>query len=157
MIQVNNFSSGSGFGFKRNKSGELKRNQHPFAVIFGEDVEVGRFTNIDRGSWRSTSVGKGTKIDSLVHIGHNVIIGRHCLLVSGCVIGGSTEIGDYSYIGENACIRQHLKIGHHVIIGQGAVVINDIPDYDIVAGNIAKSIKGKVNLTDEERFRMVGY
>ena len=157
MIQVNNFSSGSGFGFRRNTSGELKRNDHPFSVIFGENVEVGRLTNIDRGSWRSTSIGTGTKIDSLVHIGHNVIIGRHCLLVSGCVIGGSTEIGDYSYIGENASIRQHLKIGHHVIIGQGAVVIKDVPDYDIVAGNTAKSIKDKVNLTDEERFRMVGY
>jgi len=157
LIQVNNFSSGSGFGFKRNKSGELTRNDHPFGVIFGKDVEIGRLTNIDQGSWRSTSIGMGTKIDSLVHIGHNVIIGRHCLLVSGCVIGGSTEIGDYTYIGENASIKQHLKIGHHVIVGQGAVVIKDVPDYDIVGGNTAKSIKDKVNLTDEERFRMVGY
>ena len=157
MIQVNNFSSGSGFGFKRNKSGELKRNEHPFSVIFGEDVEIGRLTNIDRGSWRSTSIGKGTKIDSLVHIGHNAIIGKHCLLVSGCVIGGSAEIGDYSYIGMNAVIKQHIKIGNHTIIGAGSIVINDVPFHEIMAGNPAVSIRNKVNLTDEERFRMVGY
>jgi len=49
LIEVNKFSSGSGFGFKRNKSGELKRNDHPFSVVFGDNVEVGRLTNIDMG------------------------------------------------------------------------------------------------------------
>ena len=157
MIQVNNFSSGSGFGFKRDKNGKLTRNEHKWGINMFHDVEIGRLTNIDRGSYRYTEIGEGTKIDSLVHIGHNAIIGRHCLIVSGAVIGGSAEIGDYTYIGENASIKQHIKIGHHVIVGQGAVVIKDVPDYDIVAGNTAKSIKDKVTLTDEERFRMVGY
>jgi len=149
-------SSGTGFGFMRDKDGRLTRNRHRFSVHIGKDVEVGRFTNIDGGSTRDTEIGDGTKIDSLVHIGHNAIIGKHCLLVSGCVIGGSAEIGDFSYIGMNASIKQHVKIGEHVIVGMGGVVTRDIGDYDIVIGNPANSVRsGK--LTDEERFRMVGY
>ncbi len=150
-------ASGSGFGYIRDESGKLKRNQHNFGVRIGTDVEVGRMANIDKGSWRDTVIGEGTKIDSLVHIGHNAMIGKHCLLVSSSNIGGSAEIGDYSYIGMSAVIKQHTKVGKHVIIGAGAIVINDVPDYEIMAGNPAKSIKHKVKLTDKERFRMVGY
>jgi len=141
----------------RDKSGKLKRNEHNFDVVIKEDVEIGRSTNIDRGSWRNTVIGNGTKIDSLVHVGHNVIIGKHCLLVSGSTIGGSSEIGDYSYIGMNVVVKQHIKIGKHVIIGAGAVVLNDVQDYEIIAGNPAESIKNKIKLSDNERFRMVGY
>jgi len=157
------FSQGDGFGFQRDKDGKLTRNKHNFGVGYDVDVEIGRLTNIDSGSWRDTEIHEGTKIDSLVHIGHNAIIGRHCLLVSGCVIGGSAEIGDYSYIGMNAVIKQHITIGKHVIVGAGAIVIKDVPDKDIVVGNPARTIKNsmargnQVNLTDEERFRMVGY
>ena len=126
-------------------------------ATIGKDVEIGRLVNIDKGSWRDTKIGQGTKIDSHVHISHNAIVGEHCLLVAGGSIGGSAEIGDYSYIGFNAVIKQHVTIGKHVIIGAGAIVINDVADYEIMAGNPAKSIKSKVKLTDKERFRMVGY
>jgi len=150
-------SFGSGFGFQRDDKGKLHRNEHDYDVIIEKDVEIGRHTNIDRGSWRNTVIGEGTKLDSLVHIGHNVVIGEHCLLVAGSVIGGSTEIGDFTYIGMNATVKQHLKIGKHVIIGSGANVINNVPDYDIISGNPAKSIKSKITLTDDEKYRMVGY
>ena len=156
-IDGQDISSGSGFGFMRDKSGKLKRNEHDYEIKLGRNVEIGRLTNIDKGSWRDTIIGNGTKIDSLVHIGHNAIVGKHCLLVAGSNIGGSAEIGEYSYIGMNAVIKQHIKIGKHVIIGAGAIVINDVADYEIMAGNPAKSIKSKVKLTDEERFRMVCY
>ena len=135
---------GSGFGFTRDKDGILHRKPHPFDVTIGKNVEIGRFTNIDKGSWRDTTIGEGTKIDSHVHIGHNVIIGKHCLLVAGTIVGGSAEIGYFCFIGENASIRQHIKIGNHVMIGMGAVVINNVEDNDIIAGNPAKSIKNKV-------------
>lgn len=156
-MQTVEFNSNIGFGYTRDVKGNLNRNQHKFGVIINDDVDIGRFTNIDRGSWRDTVIGKGTKIDSLVHVGHNVIIGNHCLLVAGCIIGGSVDIGNYSYVGMNASIRQHLTIGKHVIIGAGAVVLKSVDDYDIVAGLPAKSIKSKLNLTNEERYQMVGY
>ncbi len=153
LVKAN--SPNVGFGFKRDETGKLIRNEHSFDVFLNEDVEIGRFTNIDRGSWRDTVIGKGTKIDSLVHIGHNAIIGEHCLLVAGCVIGGSVEIGDYSHIGMNASIKDHVSIGKHCIVGAGAVVIRDVKDYSVMVGNPAKSIKD--NLTDEQRFRMIGH
>ena len=152
---VKKFSSGDGFGFTRNKKGYLARNKHNFKVVIGKNVEIGRNTNIDKGSYRDTIIGDGTKIDSLVHIGHNSIIGKHCLIVSGVVIGGSSEIGDFSYVGMNASIRQHTRIGKHCIIGAGSVVINHIPSYSTVAGNPAKPVRS--SLTKDERFKMVGY
>ena len=67
-------ASGSGFGFMRDESGRLKRNEHNFEVKIGKDVEIGRLVNIDKGSWRDTKIGQGTKIDSHVHISHNAIV-----------------------------------------------------------------------------------
>lgn len=148
---------GFGFGYRRNKDGTLERKPNRYDRILEQDVEVGEGTVIDKGSYRDTLIKEGTKIDNLIHVGHNAIIGRHCLIVAGTVIGGSVEIGDFSYIGMNVSIRDHVKIGKHCIIGAGSVVINDIEDYDIVAGNPAKSIKDKCKLTDEELFQMVGY
>lgn len=139
------FGTGSGFGFTRDTVGKLHRKDHPFQVILGRDVEIGRYTSIDKGSWRDTIIGNGTKIDSLVHIGHNARIGKHCLVVAGTVVGGSCNIGDYCFLGENCSIRQHITIGDHVMVGMGAVVLKDVPDNDIIAGNPAKSIKNKVN------------
>ena len=148
---------GYGFGYARDNTGKLIRKKNCCSIRIGNDVEISRAACIDYGSYRNTVIGDGTKIDNLVHVGHNAIIGKHCLLVAGSIIGGSSEIGDYSYIGMNASIKDHVKIGNHVIVGSGAVVISDILDYDIVVGNPAKSILGKINLTDEERWNMVGY
>ena len=138
----------------RDKEGILKRNIHNFGVTIGDNVEIGRLTNIDKGSYRDTVIGAGTKIDSMVHVGHNAIIGKHCLLVAGCVIGGSAEIGDYTHIGMNASIKDHVKIGKHVIVGAGAVVINDVKSGSVMVGNPARMIKD--NLTKEQKWRMVG-
>ncbi len=148
---------GHGFGYTRNELGVLVGKETNGSIILGKDVNVGINTVIDNGSYRDTIIDNGTKIDNLCHIAHNVIIGEHCLIIAGTVIGGSVQIGDYSYIGMNASIKDHVKIGKHVIVGAGSVVINDILDYGIVAGNPAKSIKDKITLTDEERFNMAGY
>ena len=138
----------------RDKKGILKRNIHNFDVIIGKDVEIGRLTNIDKGSYRDTVIGDGTKIDSLVHVGHNAIIGKHCLLVAGCVIGGSAEVGDYTHIGMNASIKDHVKIGKHVIVGAGAVVVSNVANGSVMVGNPARHIQD--NLTKEQKWRMVG-
>jgi len=149
---------GFGFGYKRDEqNGVLWRKVNNGGIEIYPDVDIGKNTIIDRGSYRDTSIGRNTKIDNLVHIAHNVIIGKSCLIVAGTIVGGSVEIGDYCYLGMNCSIKDHVKIGNHVLIAAGSVVISDVPDYDIVAGNPAVSIKDKVNISDEERFQMVGY
>jgi UDP-3-O-[3-hydroxymyristoyl] glucosamine N-acyltransferase len=147
---------GHGFGYTRNDKGELVGKETNGSTIIGKDVNIGINSVIDNGSYRDTVIGKGTKIDNLCHIAHNALIGEHVLIIAGTVVGGSVEIGSYSYIGMNVSIKDHIKIGKHVIVGAGSVVIEDIPDYDVVAGNPAKSIKSKVTIDDEARWHMVG-
>lgn len=118
-----------GFGFERNAAGyllPLTRREHEFGVIIEDDVEIGSNSVIHRGRWRDTVIGEGTKIDSLVHVAHNVHIGKHCLVVAGTVIGGSVTIGDGCFIGENVSIKQGVKIADHVTVGMGTVVLQDI-------------------------------
>jgi len=143
-----------GFGYYRNQDGHLVKKPSSYGKTIGNNVEIGQNTVIDDGSYRDTTVGDGTKIDNLCHIGHNTIIGRHCLIVAGCVLGGSSTLGDFSYIGMNSSIKDHVNIGKHCIVGAGSVVTKDVPDYDIIAGCPAKSILDKVTLTKKERFNM---
>ena len=135
---------GVGFGFEKDDNGyiiPLKRKEHKFTVMIADDVEIGDNTVIHRGRWRDTVIGEGTKIDSLVHVAHNVVIGKNCLVVAGTVIGGSVTIGDGCFIGENVSIRQGVKIASNVTIGMGAVVLQDIDQPNSTwVGNPARKI-----------------
>jgi UDP-3-O-[3-hydroxymyristoyl] glucosamine N-acyltransferase len=97
-------------------------------VIIGDDVEIGAGVAIDRGALGSTVIGKGTKIDNLVHIAHNVEIGEHCLLCGQIGIAGSAKVGNYVVMGGQVGIASHLKIGSQVTIASRAGVMHDIPD-----------------------------
>lgn len=130
-----------GFGFAKDKNGNfiypLKRNEHNYTVILRDNVEIGPLCVIDRGSWRDTIIGEGTKLDSCVKVAHNVQIGKNNLLVHGTVIGGSCTIGDNNFFGINCSVKQHLTIGSNCTIGMGAVVTHDVLDNTIVYGNPA--------------------
>ena len=147
--------SDDGFAYERDEN-ELHKFPHFGRVLIGNDVEICANSHIAKGSLSDTVIGNGTKIDSLVHISHNVSIGKNCEITAGAVIGGSAEVGDYTWIGLNATIKDHVKIGNNVIVASGASVIHDIPSNDIVAGVPAKSIKNKVNATSDELFLMAG-
>jgi UDP-3-O-[3-hydroxymyristoyl] glucosamine N-acyltransferase len=97
-------------------------------VIVQDDVEIGANVTIDRGALGPTLIGKGTKIDNLVQIGHNVSIGEHCLVVAQVGVAGSTKIGHYTTLAGQAGITGHLKIGNKVIIAAQSGVIHDVPD-----------------------------
>ena len=127
-----------GYSFKRDKYGVLHHNLHEFGVILEDDVWIGANAVIDRGSWRDTHIGKGTKINNHAHIGHNVIVGAHCLIGVGAKIAGSTEVGNFVDIWNGADIKQHLKIGDGAVIGMGAVVLKDVPPKTTVVGNPAR-------------------
>ena len=97
-------------------------------VIIGDDVEIGANVAIDRGALGSTVIGRGTKIDNLVQIGHNVEIGEHCIVVGQVGIAGSTKVGNYVVLAGQVGVAGHLKIGNRVIVAAKAGVMHDIPD-----------------------------
>jgi UDP-3-O-[3-hydroxymyristoyl] glucosamine N-acyltransferase len=107
----------------------------------GDDVEIGSGVTIDRGALGATSIGKGTKIDNQVHIGHNVEVGEHCLLCGQVGIAGSAKLGNYVVIAGQVGIAGHLTIGNRVTIGSKAGVMHNIPDGETWLGMPAQPDK----------------
>ncbi|MDR1457437.1 MAG: UDP-3-O-(3-hydroxymyristoyl)glucosamine N-acyltransferase [Puniceicoccales bacterium] len=105
-------------------------------VIIGDDVDIGANTTIDRARFNHTKIGKGTKIDNLVQIGHNVIIGNGCLIAAQTGIAGSTTIGNHVVIGGQVGIAGHLNIPDGVMIAGKSSVANYKPKMGkILRGN----------------------
>jgi len=116
-----------GFGYVQDNGAHRKVPQIG-NVIVGDDVEIGAGVTIDRGALGPTIIGKGTKIDNLVQIAHNVQIGEHCLLVAQVGIAGSTKLGNYVVLAGQVGLAGHLKIGNHVTVAAQSGVMHDISD-----------------------------
>ncbi|HEX5400003.1 MAG TPA: UDP-3-O-(3-hydroxymyristoyl)glucosamine N-acyltransferase [Verrucomicrobiae bacterium] len=97
-------------------------------VVIGDDVEIGSNVSVDRGALGSTVIGKGTKVDNLVQIAHNVEIGEHSIVVGQVGIAGSTKLGKYVVLAGQVGIGGHLKIGNQVTVAAQSGVMTDIPD-----------------------------
>ena len=97
-------------------------------VTLGDDVEIGANSMIDRGAMADTVVGKGTKIDNQVQIGHNCHIGEHTVIAACAGISGSTKIGSYCIIGGAAMFVGHIEIADKTTIGGGTAVTHSIKE-----------------------------
>jgi len=126
-----------GFGYVFENGQHLKVPQVGWVVI-GDDVEIGANVTVDRGALGPTIIGKGTKIDNLVQVAHNVKIGEHCILVSQCGVAGSTTLGDYVTLAGQVGIAGHLKIGSKVVVEAQSGVMHDIPDGQVWLGSPAQ-------------------
>lgn len=115
-----------GFGYVFHQGQHRKIPQVGYVEI-GDEVEIGANVTIDRGALGATRIGRGTRIDNLVMIAHNVVIGEYCILVAQCGIAGSTRIGNYVTIAGQVGIAGHLKIGDRVTIAGKSGVMHDIP------------------------------
>jgi UDP-3-O-[3-hydroxymyristoyl] glucosamine N-acyltransferase len=116
-----------GFGYVQKNGVHLKVPQIG-NVIIREDVEIGANVTVDRGALGPTIIGRGTKIDNLVQIAHNVVIGEHCLVVSQTGIAGSSKLGNYVILAGQVGVAGHLKIGNRVSVAAQSGVMNNIPD-----------------------------
>lgn len=116
-----------GFGYVLDQGAHRKVPQVGNVVI-QDDVEIGANVTIDRGALGPTVIGKGTKIDNLVQVAHNVRVGEHCLLVSQVGIAGSTKLGDYVTLAGQVGLAGHLKLGSRVTVAAQSGVMHDIPD-----------------------------
>jgi UDP-3-O-[3-hydroxymyristoyl] glucosamine N-acyltransferase len=115
-----------GFGYVFDQGRHLKVPQIGNVVI-EDDVEIGANSAIDRAALGSTVIGKGTKIDNLVQVGHNVVLGEHCILCGQVGIAGSTKVGRYVTMAGQAGLAGHLTVGDQVTVGAQAGVMHDIP------------------------------
>lgn len=104
---------GDGFGYATDDRGQHARIPHVGTVIIGNDVEIGSCVCIDRARFDATRIGRGTKIDNLVQIAHNVQVGEDCLFAALVGVAGSTKVGDRVVFGG------HVGIGGHISIASG--------------------------------------
>ena len=128
-----------GFGFVTVKGANVKIPQIG-TVEIGDDVEIGANVTIDRARFDKTVIGKGTKIDNLVQIAHNVRIGENCIIVSQAGISGSTILEDNVTLAGQAGLVGHITIGKNSVVAAQSGVPNSIPPDTIVWGFPAKPI-----------------
>jgi UDP-3-O-[3-hydroxymyristoyl] glucosamine N-acyltransferase len=113
-----------GFGFVRDQTnGGYHKFPQVGELVIGDDVEIGANCTIDRGALDQTVIGPGTKLDNLVHIGHNDIIGANVVMAAQVGVSGSSEIGDGCVIGGQVGIGDHAKIEEGTLLGGQAGVL----------------------------------
>jgi UDP-3-O-[3-hydroxymyristoyl] glucosamine N-acyltransferase len=128
---------GVGFGYLSDAQGHT-RIPHIGSCILEDDVEVGSNTCIDRGSIDDTVVGRGTKLDNLVQVGHNVRIGQRCLIMAGVGIAGSTRIGNDAILAGHVGVTDHLVIGDRARIAAKSAIFGDVPAGASFSGHPAR-------------------
>ena len=114
-----------GFGYVRDSTnGAYTQFPQQGTLVIEDDVEIGANTTIDRGALAETRIRRGTKIDNLVHIGHNCDIGEDVILVALTGISGSSSVGKGAVIAGQVGIGDHAHVGEGVILGGQAGVLN---------------------------------
>ncbi len=125
-----------GFGFVPNGD-TWHRFPHLGGVRIGENVEIFAHTNIDRSSLSDTIIESGVKIDHHCHIGHHSIIRENAIITAQVFVGGDVKIEPGAWIGAHASLFNGITVGRKATVGLGAVVLNDVPENEVVAGNPA--------------------
>lgn len=130
-----------GFGFAPLADGTFKKIAQIGNVVIEDDVEIGANATIDRATMGSTKVMKGTKIDNLCQLGHNVVIGQSTAMAAQTGVAGSTKIGSNCFIGGQVGFSGHIKVGDRCSIGAQAGIISDVKDEARIIGSPAIDAK----------------
>ena len=123
VVQSGGVLGSTGFGYVAGPDGSYVRFPQQGSLWIGDNVEIGANTTIDRGALGETRIGRGTKIDNLVHIAHNCTIGENVIIAAQVGIAGSTVVGDGAILAGQVGLAEHVTIGPGVIVGgQGGVL-----------------------------------
>lgn len=116
------------------------------AVSIGNNVEIGANSAIDRGTIRDTSIGNGTKLDNLVHVGHNVQIGQDCLICGQVGIAGSARIGDRVVMAGQCGVNDNIFIGDDVVAGGATKIFTNAPKGRVLLGYPAVKMESHIDM-----------
>jgi UDP-3-O-[3-hydroxymyristoyl] glucosamine N-acyltransferase len=125
MVHSGAVLGADGFGYVRDaKTGAYTQFPQQGTLLIEDDVEIGANSTVDRGALKETRIGRGTKIDNLVHVGHNCDLGENVILVALTGISGSSSVGNGAVIAGQVGIGDHVQIGPDVILGGQAGVFS---------------------------------
>ena len=133
ILQPGAVLGGDGYGYAQTPAGHMKIPQIG-DVVLEDDVEVGTNSAIDRAALDTTRIGKGTKVDNLVQIGHNVQVGEHCLIIGQVGIGGSTRIGNGVVLAGQVGVADNADIGDGTMVGAQSGISGKIKPGSKLAG-----------------------
>ena len=125
-----------GFGYAMEK-GRRRKIPQVGIVSVEDDVEIGANATIDRATFGATVIGRGTKIDNLVQVGHNVVLGEDCVLVAQVGLSGSVKVGRRTVFAGQSGAVGHIAIGDDVTVGAKSAVTRDVPSGSFLIGHPA--------------------
>jgi len=114
---------------------------HSGNTVVGNEVEIGPYTVVHRGTLDDTVIGNKCRIGAHNNIGHNCVIGRETVIAAGVVLNGNVRIGEKCWISSGVLIRHHVTICSNTVIGMGSVVVKDITKPGIYVGSPAQYLK----------------
>lgn len=117
-----------GFGYAHDKEFNHYRHVHYGRLILEDDVHVGAGVTIDRGHFRDSVIGRGTKIDNHCHLAHNIRVGKNCLMVADFIAAGTVSIGDNNVFGGRTGITDHVSIGDNMQFAGLSSVFKDVDE-----------------------------
>ena len=132
---------GDGFGFAPNPAGEYEKLPQTGIVVLEDDVEIGANTTVDRATFGATRIGKGTKLDNLIMVAHNVEIGRNNVFAAQTGVAGSTKIGDGNRVGGQVGFAGHISVGSNNEIGAQSGIPGNVGDGQRLMGYPAVDIR----------------
>jgi UDP-3-O-[3-hydroxymyristoyl] glucosamine N-acyltransferase len=126
-VMPNTTVASDGFGYAQDEKGNSHHMPHYGEVILEDDVSLGANVNVDRGTFGSSIIGRGTKVDNHCHFAHNVEVGENNLITAGFIVAGSSKIGDRCIFAGRASVNGHINMGSDITIGPLSAVTGDLP------------------------------
>ena len=134
VVQNGAVIGGDGFGFAKDEAGRYLKIPQVGIVVIEDDVEIGALTAIDRAALGETRIGRGTKLDNLVQIGHSVTIGKDTIVAGQVGVAGSTRIGSKVTLAGQVGVSGHLEIGDGVIVTAQTGISQSVEEGAVVSG-----------------------